>query len=70
MNFPRTDIALILVMLAVPALTGCATGEPARESRFQSIQKSSVGGKFATISGEEYRRTTEGKADPYIPQRK
>ncbi len=66
MNYPRTSIALTLAIL----LSACATGEPARESRFQSIAKSSTGGKYGTVSGEDYRRTTEGQHAPYIPQRK
>jgi hypothetical protein len=62
----RTIAALFIVAM----LSACATGTPAHESRFQSIQKSSIGGKFGSVSGEDYRRTTEGNPDRYIPQRK
>lgn len=62
--------SFLVALLVALALSGCATGEPARESRFQSIQKSSTGGKYGTVSGEDYRRRTEGNPTPYIPQRK
>lgn len=56
--------AFCLVLSAL--LSGCATG-PAPEPRFQSLERSSVGGRLYVIPGEQYRRESEQAPIPYNP---